>query len=297
MELSSLDVFRTIFLRDAAMFKKNFEYVQTEFGEHWASEFDIHLERLFGKDKAAYENAVKGYTSFAIDAMRLQRLFNKKLKYEEVSYEEACEKVYLNESYMMNLYLPGISVSHFLWRHHYKQFLYFKENYLPLMKDGNDQRFYDVGTGTGFFSIQVMRHYNNFKAYGIDTSPYSRKFTSKNIAGWGFEKSFEAIDVDINSAELDPLPYIHCVEVIEHLANPQLFLNNLRRLLKVGGYGFITTALTAPNADHIYLYWTPQEVIDQLEIAGFRVRDYVEEAAYEGKPGEHVPKVVAFIVS
>jgi len=106
-----------------------------------------------------------------------------------------------------------------------------------------------------------------------------------------------SLDVDILATPLEPLPCVQSVEVIEHLRDPQAFLRGLRKLLAAGGYGFITAAITAPEADHIYLYWTPDEVIAQLRHAGFTVNDYVQERAYEGAPGEHVPKVAAFIVS
>ncbi|HWP48952.1 MAG TPA: class I SAM-dependent methyltransferase [Candidatus Limnocylindrales bacterium] len=297
MNLNSLELFKKIFFKNALMFKKTFLEVQSEFGPSWELEFDIHLEKLFGNDEEAYKNAVRGYTKFAIDAMRLQQLFNKKLKYEEVTYQEAYQKVYMNEDYMMHLYLPGIFISHFLWRHHHRQFLYYKKNFLPLLDTQDDKRFYEVGTGTGFYTVQIFRYDRNFHGYGIDISPYSRQFTMNNIKGWGYANSFTPMDINIIGADLEPLPCIQVVEVLEHLSDPQLFLNHLRKLLKPEGYGFITAALTAPNADHIYLYWTPDDVIKQLVSAGFKVLDYIEERAYEGQPGEIVPKVAAFIVS
>ena len=85
--------------------------------------------------------------------------------------------------------------------------------------------------------------------------------------------------------------------MLEHLSDPQLFLEHLRKMLAPGGRGFIAAALTAPQSDHIYLYWTPDDVIRQLTAAGFHVEDYAEQAGYEGEPGEIVPKVAAFIVS
>lgn len=298
MATEFLDLFRTIFFKNAAMFKKTFLNVESDFGELWSDEFNCHLGTLFDKDEEAYIDSICGYSKFSIDAMRLQALFNKKLKYEDVSYEEACEKVYMNEEYMMRLYLPGIFVSHFLWRHHYKQFLYYKDNFLPLLDSNEDKRFYDVGTGTGFYTIQIFRHDKSFKGHGIDISPHSRNFTKKQVTAWGFDDAFTSMNVNIIGAELEPLPFIQCIEVLEHLHDPQLFLNNLRKLLRPGGRGFITAALTAPNADHIYLYWNPEEVITQLETAGFKVEDYIEEFAYDAaKPEEHVPKLAAFIVS
>jgi len=297
MPLSSLELFRSTFFANASMFKKTFLDVQAEFGDPWSAEFDLHLAKLFGDDPTAHADAVRGYSKFAIDAMRLQKLFNKKLRYEDCTYEEACANVYMNEDYMMKLYLPGILVSHFLWRHHYRQFLYYKENFLPLVSAVGDKRFYDVGTGTGFYTVQIFRHDREFSGCGIDISPHSRRFTGNQIKGWGFERSFTSLNVNIIGAALEPFGCIQTVEVLEHLSDPQLFLNHLRRLLAPGGYGFITAALTAPNADHIYLYWTPDDVIKQLKAADFKVLDHFEADAYVGSPGEYVPKVAAFIVS
>jgi 2-polyprenyl-3-methyl-5-hydroxy-6-metoxy-1,4-benzoquinol methylase len=297
MDCTALDLFASIFVKDAPIFRKTFADVQEEFGAPWRAEFDLHLRKRFGYDEAAYRNAVRGYSKFAVDAMRLQRRFNQTLRYEDVSYEEACAKVYLNEEYMLTLYLPGIFVSHFLWRHHYRQLQYYKDRFLPLLDRSSDKRFYEVGTGTGFYTVQVFRHDPRFRGYGIDISPFSRRFTLEHIDNWGFGKQLSLRDDDILTATLEPLPFVQAVEVLEHLRDPQAFLHALRRLLAPGGYGFVTAAITAPNADHIYLYWTAEDVIAQLQHAGFTVNEHIEERAYEGAPGEHVPRVAAFIVS
>jgi 2-polyprenyl-3-methyl-5-hydroxy-6-metoxy-1,4-benzoquinol methylase len=297
MLLPSFDKFKEIFFRECPMFRKNFEDLESKFSDSWREEFDLHLEHLFHDNEEPYVDASKGYSRFAIDAMRLQRLFNKKHKYEDVSYEEACKNVYHNEDYMMKLYLPGIFVSHFLWYHHYKQFLFYNDNFLPFFDKTSDKEIYDVGTGTGFYSLQVLRHDTNAKVYGIDISEHSRKFTLDNVKAWNYQDRFSSLNKNIFTSALQPKQFIQCIEVLEHLSDPQLFLNSLRKLLKTGGYGFITAALTAPNADHIYLYWEPKEVIEQLNNAGFAVLNYIEELAYEGKKGEYVPKLAAFIVS
>jgi SAM-dependent methyltransferase len=295
--LEALDLFQREFFQNAPIFRKTYMDVQSTFGPAWEAEFDAHLRNLFGLNEEAYRSAIRGYSRFAIDAMRLQRLFNKKKAYESQSYEEACDNVYMNPDYMMNLYLPGIFVSHFLWRHHYRQFDFYKQRFLPRLDALTNRQFYEVGTGTGFYTVQIYRHDARFRGSGIDISPHSRQFTLNNIRGWGFESAFESLSTNIIGADLEPRPCVQCIEVLEHLSDPQTFLNHLRRMLLPGGHGFITAALTAPNADHIYLYWTPQDVIDQLQTAGFSVDDYVEEVAYEPAAGEIPPKVAAFIVS
>jgi SAM-dependent methyltransferase len=297
MDLSAFELFASLFLKEAAIFKKNLWKVQEEFGTPWQVEFDLHLRRLFGFDEDAYRGAIRGYAKFALDAMRLQQRFNRTHKYEDLSYEEACEKVYLNGDYMLSLYLPGVFVSQFLWRHHYRQFLFYKERFLPLLDCNPDKRFYEIGTGTGFYTVQVFRHDGRSRGYGIDISPFSRRFTRRHADNWGFGSSLSLHDVDVLTASLEPLPCVQTIEVLEHLRDPQAFLHAVRRLLAPGGHAFIAAAVTAPEVDHIYLYWSPDDVIAQLQHAGFAVQEYVEGHAYEGAPGEYVPRLAAFIVS
>lgn len=45
-------------------------------------------------------------------------------------------------------------------------------------------------------------------------------------------------------------------------------------MLRPGGKAFITAALNAPNADHIYLYRTSEEVKVQLADTGFAIEQY-----------------------
>jgi 2-polyprenyl-3-methyl-5-hydroxy-6-metoxy-1,4-benzoquinol methylase len=281
----------------APLFYKNSKKVEAMFGKEWVHDLDEHLERLFGFNEAAYRQAVHGYAKFSLSAMRLQTLFNKAHRYEEQSYSDACQNVYQNRDFMNEVYLPGIFVSQFLWQHHYRQIQFYRECFLPLLQGAKNRRFYDVGTGTGFYSVQALQRLNGFHGYGIDTSPYAREFTMRHVDAWGFGSDvYTTMDVDIIEADLEPAPCVQSIEVLEHLSDPELFLRSLRKMLQPGGYGFVAAAITAPEDDHIYLYWTPEDVIRQLNNAGFEVLAYREEAGYEGRPGELVPKVAAFIV-
>jgi SAM-dependent methyltransferase len=297
MSLEAFDLFKRQLFADSAMFHKTFAEVHGEFGPAWAADFDLHLRSVLGLDPDAHRDAARGYAKFSIDCMRLQVLFNRKRRYEEKTYQEANDQVYQNADYMLRLYLPGILVSQFLWRHHYRQLLYYRREFLPRLDQLEDKRFYEVGTGTGFFTTQIFRHDQRFRGTGIDISPHSTRFTADQVKGFGFSHLLTQTDRNIIGADFEPLPCIQTIEVLEHLSEPVLFLTHLRRLLRPGGVGFIAAALTAPQSDHIYLYWTPEEVIAHLEEAGFRVLDFNFEPAYQGKPNEIVPKVAAFIVT
>jgi SAM-dependent methyltransferase len=297
MSLEAFHLFRDLLFERAAMFKKNFLAVEAEFGEGWREDFDLHLRKLLGLDRGLYIHAIEGYASFAIEFLRLQRLFRRKRAYEDVTYMEACATVYGNRDRMLDSYLPGTFLSHFLWRHHYRQLQRYRESFLPRLDALEDPRFYEVGTGTGFYTVQVLRQNEEIRGTGIDISPYSREITRRHAEGWGFGDRLTLLDLDITAADLEPLPCIQCVEVLEHLTDPQGFLRHLRRLLREGGWGFLTAALTAPHWDHIYLYWTPEEVREQIENAGFSVHETIVEAAQVEGADELTPRVAAFIVS
>ncbi len=296
MELPHLSLFRDIFFTRAPLFRRPFADVESMFGDDWSRDFDAHLGRLFGDNRDAHEKAVIGYAKFSIDAMRLQKRFNTTKKYEDVSYEDATRDVYQNDQYMTDVYLPGIFVSQFLWRHHYRQIRHYRQRFLPLLAAPEDKRFYEVGTGTGFYTVQALKSHPEMRGIGIDLSASSRSFTLKQVNGWELGGSFQSRADDIFNVELEPLPGLQCVEVLEHLPDPVRFLSRLRAMLRPGGHGYIAVAVTAPQADHIYLYWEPKEVVAHLNEAGFEVIEYSEEAGYEGAPGEIVPKVVAFLV-
>ena len=91
--------------------------------------------------------------------------------------------------------------------------------------------------------------------------------------------------------------WLVCVEVLEHLDDPVAFLRGLRRNMAPGARAFITAALNAAHADHIYLYRNPNEVQAHLVDAGFTLEQFFLGAAYKpSSPGVPVPEAAAFIV-
>jgi 2-polyprenyl-3-methyl-5-hydroxy-6-metoxy-1,4-benzoquinol methylase len=267
------------------------------FGAPWADEFDRELETLFKEQPERLAQATKGYAMFSLDAMRLQKKFEKTRRYESKSYEQAARDVYHNREYMLNLYLPGILLSHYLWPHHYRQLQFFRREYLPLVTQLGAKQFYDVGIGTGFYSRQMLSGIPHITGVGFDISEHSMAYTRSLISGWGLASRYQIRRQNIIEEPVEiPAPCVISVEVLEHLEHPVLFLRGVARMLSKDGVGFITAALTAPNADHIYLYNEVGEVISQLDEAGLRTDLFQEEIAYEPKADEPVPRVAAFIV-
>ena len=102
---------------------------------------------------------------------------------------------------------------------------------------------------------------------------------------------------DILSLPISPVRRLICVEVLEHLEQPVVFLKALRAGLAPGGRAFITAAINAAHSDHIYLYRNGEEVLEHLQSAGFSLEQAFLGAAYA--PPAHdvpVPLAAAFVV-
>jgi hypothetical protein len=72
-----------------------------------------------------------------------------------------------------------------------------------------------------------------------------------------------------------------CIEVLEHLEDPPEIICALRRLLAPGGRAFITAAVNAAHADHIYFYRSAADVEAQLIEAGFAIEQAFVGVAYK----------------
>lgn len=271
---------------------------RARFGSDWEAVFEDTLKHLFADDREALETAIRGYVRFALDATKLQKYFEKERCYRPKTYADAAQEVYHNRDYMHGLYLPGILLSHYLWPHHYQQLQYFHRAFLPHMARASSQRFCDVGPGSGFYSRQTLVALPEAEGTAFDISEHAISYAQSQISRYGVADRWRIESRDVMAKRpSEEWPFLICVEVLEHLEDPLGFLRVLRAMMPAGGRGFITAAITAPNADHIYLYETCDDVARQLLEAGFEILDSREDIAYEPKQDEPVPRLGAFIVS
>lgn len=268
-----------------------------EFGPAWEQDFEAMLERFYASD-AALEDAVKGYAAFVMDSMRRQKRFEQTLAYPAKTYAEAAAEVYYNDDYMRRQYLPGLLLSHYLWTHHYQQIEYYKAFFLPWLARQGVQSFAEVGVGTGIYSRLALQALPTLRGTGLDISPLSLEFSGAHIGSFGFSDRYTLRRQDI-LAEDCPERYraVICVEVLEHLEDPVAFLAGLRRLATPDARLFVTAALNAAHADHIYLYRKPEEVLAQVEAAGLQLEHSFFANAYApAAPGLPVPAALAMVL-
>ena len=285
-----IEVVQGVLTEDFPYFAKVIDKRRSEFGGFWETAFEEELQQFFGGELARLKKAIRGYGKFALDGMKLQKKFDKDRAYIPQRYADVAEAVYLDRDYMFDLYLPGILLSQYLWPHHFRQREYFRNTFVPKVSTSGSKLFFDIGVGTGFYSKELLRFMPSILGHGFDISPHSLEHTELIISKWGFSERYKSFNrnviVDPPQESADCLIN---VEVLEHLEDPAGFLKGLYRILRPGGVGFISAAITAPNADHIYLYNNIGELCAQVEEAGFIIEDSVEFRGYEPKPGDTAP--------
>lgn len=223
------------------------------FGPPWATEFEQVLSALF-PNVEAIAAAVKGYATFAMHSMRLQAAFERERQYKSKTHEQASSEVYFNEKHMMQEYLPGLLLSHFLWPHHYRQLQFFDSTFVQAMRVSGAASFMEVGIGTGLYSSLLLRKLLSVNGIGLDISPSSKLFAEAQMTALGVVNRYHVELRDVTVVPMEPkTDWLVCVEVLEHLDDPVECLRVLRSNLVSGARAFIPAALNAARADHIYL--------------------------------------------
>ena len=268
-----------------------------QFGPTWVEEIVDSVVRLFGpEEKGGWESAIRGYAEFALDAMRNQKFFEAHGCYQWSTLNEIQAKYYESEEHMMKNYLPGMYLSHYLWPHHFRLLTFFRTEVLSSLVPV-PALFYDVGTGTGMYSREVLRAFPQVPGKGFDISPYSVKFTSNVLQAYGVADRYEFVLGNIFTTELpwETADFVVSQEVLEHLEEPERFSQILYGLTKAGGRAYITAAVNAGHSDHIYLFRSPEEVQAMLTRVGWKVLKWHAEYAYPGKPIDITPCVASFL--
>ncbi|MEQ1804893.1 MAG: class I SAM-dependent methyltransferase [Burkholderiaceae bacterium] len=267
------------------------------FGPGWAADFEEVLSTLC-PDDMSLEAAAKGYSAFAFDSMRRQKTFEVTREYPNKTYAEAAGEVYFNDEHMSREYLPGLLLSHFLWLHHYRQIQFFDTAFVGAMRASSAQHFAEVGVGTAVYSRRILSRLPGSTGAGYDISPSSCRFARQHVEAAGALTRYAMHEQDVVAQPIVPVPWLVCVEVLEHLEQPVTFLAALRKGLAPGGKAFITAALNAAHADHIYLYRNAEEVWQHLSAAGFTLEQSFLAAAYPPPAqGVPVPLAAAFVVA
>jgi len=212
------------------------------------------------------------YDLIVKDTLREQMFFQRHGKYRYSSFDEVASSVYFDDEYMRK-YMHGLALTSYLWPNHRTLHQYFVD-VLPTDQQGD---YLEIGPGHGMYMMSAMRKCGYDRYDGIDISPTSVEMTNA-LLGSGrfgsfnnyriFEQDFLAGNIPASSQSA-----IVMGEVLEHVEQPNVFLETIARIATDDAFIFITTPINAPAIDHIYLFdsW---DSIEKLVInAGLKVKN------------------------
>lgn len=147
--------------------------------------------------------------------------------------------------------------------------------YIDKMSNG---KVLDVGCAYGFM---LERFPDSFEKFGVDVSEYAISVAKKRLPSAVFAVSDAEKRLPFQEDTFDT---IICNDVLEHLENPAVALENIKRVLKKGGILYINTPNLnlfrkkvlgfADKKEHHMSLFPHKKLLDLLERVGFKVEEH-----------------------
>lgn len=139
--------------------------------------------------------------------------------------------------------------------------------YIEPNKKMEDIKLLDVGCGGGIISYEMSKL--GIKPFGIDANESNVSIAQEHAQNNSYSAQFFHTTVEDYVNNGNKFDVILCLELIEHIINPQEFVSNLAKLLNKGGVIVISTLnrtaksyLLAIVAAEKILKWVPKQTHD-----------------------------------
>jgi 2-polyprenyl-3-methyl-5-hydroxy-6-metoxy-1,4-benzoquinol methylase len=194
--------------------------------------------------------------------------FRRTGRYRLSKFSDAVEQVYANPV-VMRRYMNGLLASQLWWRNHTDVLKVFRDDFVA----HNTPNFshLEVGPGHGLFLHLAASAPTCASAEGWDISPASIEATRSALARMDASSKITLQLSDLFAAHERKFQSVVCSEVLEHLEDPAAALRVLGNLLEPGGRLFINAPANSPAPDHIYLFRSPEDLVQMMEGLGFRI--------------------------
>ncbi|HEX4532743.1 MAG TPA: class I SAM-dependent methyltransferase [Rhizomicrobium sp.] len=259
--------------RQLAVFPDHREYLERRFNNssvaslQFCNEIAGMVERIAGTH---LDKVLENYRWLCAEILKEELHFRRTGEYRLSSFADALEQVYANREYMEK-YVDGILASQLWWKNHAEVLRFYRDRFV----NGNKPHFshLEVGPGHGLFLHLAASSESCAKAEGWDVSDASLAATRSALDAMSGGKSIELRQIQLLEAPEGSFDSITFSEVLEHLEDPTEALRILHRLLAKGGRIFINAPVNSPAPDHLYLFKTPEAVVNMVEEAGFVVEE------------------------
>jgi len=243
------------------------------------------------------ESAVDAFAQFSTDVILAQARYEVDGAYANKSFAEVYRDHYSN-SETMHGYLWGIYLTNFLWAHHFEIMTFFQDRFLGGLEA--ESHLVEIAPGHGGWGVWALAHMSDLTLDGFDISPQSIQIAASVAAAAHVSQRARYVEEDaLDLQRLNPesADGSICSFLVEHLEDPQHLFNVISHLLRPGGRGFITGALTAAQVDHIYEFRRESEIVVMCENAGLRVLETLSANPLRTLPGARfLPRSMALLV-
>jgi len=260
--------------------------------EHGGKTYGDAAERIFGLADALAtsrgwerEDILDHYAEFVIEYLREQARFisTGEFSNEGRSFEDIKAEVYEDEEHMLS-YMYGLLISYALFPHHYAQYRFFLDVYLPLVpKNG---RCVEFGSGHGLFMAETLAHSPDRFVEGYDVSPAALQLSKDLLAASQCPPGhflIELNDVVKKTLPADKYDAMVATGLLEHIPDPEGFLRRMRDKLASDGHFFVMLPVNVAHADHMILFHEPSDCRKLMQDTGFKL------VAEEVVPTEDLP--------
>lgn len=211
---------------------------------------------------------VAGYRWMCAMVLDEELDFRRTGSYRYSSFAEVERRVYSDPSVMVG-YMDGLLLSQVLWANHLDMLAFYVDAYLPAV--GSSAAHLEVGPGHGLLLWLASRTLRGTLA-GWDVSGTSLERTATALRTLGSPPIDLALrnlfDPDDDGQRFDS---VVISEVLEHLEQPDRALAALHRRMRPGALLYANAPVNSPAVDHIWLFRSPEEVVDLVASSGFAV--------------------------
>jgi 2-polyprenyl-6-hydroxyphenyl methylase / 3-demethylubiquinone-9 3-methyltransferase len=103
-----------------------------------------------------------------------------------------------------------------------------------------DKTVIDVGCGGGILSEALAAA--GGAVTGIDLAPQSIEVADLHLYESELSVAYECVDIETKAAsQMEQFDVLTCMEMLEHVPNPEIIIENCAKLLKTGGIAFFST--------------------------------------------------------
>lgn len=217
-------------------------------------------------------------------------------RHENRSHLDLVDSVYGNQAVMESYYLDGLLLSYILWPHHYDLILFFRESFTRLLKPGAELIEFGCGHGLLSWIASLDTDHNlGVRGYDISSSAIAYATALHKEAPGKIEPHFSIGDAI--SDKFEPAEFLVCGELLEHVMEPALLLENIHRSLKPGGIAFITGALDAAQSDHVFRFEGKAELDGMILKQGFSILAQKTFIHPSRDCTDNPPSVVAYVLA